>query len=334
LRLARGAATVDWLARFLDLAGDERVIVKSRDLQALLRGRTLDRVLYEGLMEALGYKSNKRPFKQLAQRLRLEDLRRLVPLDASPDERVHVLQALMFGMAGLLPSQTNHNLAANDAETQDYGGRLEATWAAARASLPFQPMALADWQFHAIRPVNYPTRRMAGMSYLLADHLEHGIFRAVLQELERARWAATGQSQAAMKPSLLDGLFAQANRGYWSHRYVFGGKQLPKPVALIGKERARAILVNVLIPLLLVHAREKEDAALERKLHALYSSLPTMEGNNVTRYMESTLFPSPDIAATVVHSVRRQQGLYQIFKDCCDSPSLRCDDCVLVRAME
>ena len=333
-RLARGAASVEWLAKFLDLAGDERVIVKSRDLQDLLRGRTLDRVLYEGIMEALGYKTNKKPFKQLAQRLRLEDIRRLVPVDASPDDRALVLQGMMFGMAGLLPSQTNHDISANDEETQDYAKRLEAIWEGERKSLGFQPMTLADWQFKSMRPVNYPTRRMAGMSYLLADHLEGGLFRAVIEGLERARWSDHKPAGAEVKPSLLDGLFAQANRGYWPRRYVFGGKKLARPTALIGKERARAIIVNVIIPLLLVHARQKEDQPLERKLHALYSALPRAEGNNVTRYMESTLFPSPETAAEVVRTVRRQQGLYQIFKDCCDSQALRCDDCVMVRAME
>ena len=314
--------------------GDERVIVKSRDLQELLRGRTLDRVLYEGLMEALGYKTNKKPFRQLAQRLRLEDVRRLVPLDAPPDERALVLQGILFGMAGLLPSQTNHDISANDEETQEYAKRLEAIWEGERKSLGFQPMTLADWQFQAMRPVNYPTRRMAGMSYLLADHLEGGLFRAVIEVLERARWSDEKRTAASVKPSLLDGLFAQANRGYWSRRYVFGGKHLARPTALIGKERARAIVVNVVIPLLLVHARQKEDQVLERRLHALYSALPRAEGNNVTRYMESTLFPSPETAAEVVRTVRRQQGLYQIFKDCCDTRALRCDECVLVRAME
>jgi hypothetical protein len=332
-RLARGAGSIEWLAKFLDLAGDERVIVKSRDLESLLRGRTLDRVLYEGMMEALGYKANKKPFKQLAQRLRLEDIRRLVPLDAAADERAIVLQGLMFGMAGLLPSQTNHDISANDEETQAYANRLEAIWASAKAALSFQPMSLSDWQFQAMRPVNYPTRRIAGMSYLLAEHLESGIFRAILEELERARWPDKASPQRPVKATILDRLFARANKGYWLRRYVFGGKHLAKPVALIGKERARAVTVNVVIPLLLVHARQKKDQGLERNLHALYASLPKGEGNNVTRYMESTLFPSPEVAAEVIRSVRRQQGLYQIFKDCCDSKSLRCDECVLVRAM-
>jgi len=43
---------------------------------------------------------------------------------------------------------------------------------------------------------------------------------------------------------------------------------------------------------------------------------------------------APETAAEVVRTVRRQQGLYQIFKDCCDSHALQCDECVLVRAME
>ena len=45
-------------------------------------------------------------------------------------------------------------------------------------------------------------------------------------------------------------------------------------------------------------------------------------------------FSSPETAAEVARTVRRQQGLYQIFKDCCDSHALQCDECVLVRAME
>ena len=52
--------------------------------------------------------------------------------------------------------------------------------------------------------------------------------------------------------------------------------------------------------------------ALERRLHALPLARNTGE---------------------VVGCVRRQQRLYQIFKDCCDSKARRCDECVLVRAV-
>jgi hypothetical protein len=57
-----------------------------------------DQLLYEGIMECLGYSKNRRPMLRLARGMRLEVLRR-----AGLDNR-HAMESMLLGAAGLLPS--------------------------------------------------------------------------------------------------------------------------------------------------------------------------------------------------------------------------------------
>ncbi|MEW6358311.1 MAG: DUF2851 family protein [Planctomycetota bacterium] len=314
-----------WLGRFLDLAGDERVIARSRRLEESLAGRTLDGALYEGLMEALGYKANKDPFKELARNAGLDDIRRLVPPDAPEEDRALTIQALLFGMAGLLPSDLPES---SDPETEEYVDTLRALWDQMRGSLKQKPMEPGAWRFSGVRPPNFPVRRIAGASYILASHLEAGLVRALLTAIERT----TGK-RGCIGFREMERPFMQPGRGYWAQRCTFGGKPMPRPMSLVGKERATAIVLNIALPLLLLHARRAGDAALERRLHAMYASQKKMAGNSVTRFMEGVLFRDEEHAAKVVSAARRQQGLYQLFRDCCDNAEATCRTCFFARAI-
>ena len=81
--LAEGKVTAEWMATFLDHAGDERIAQKARRLAA--RAAEDDgQLFYEAIAEGLGYKRNKAPLRQLARQLPLAALReratRMLPL--------------------------------------------------------------------------------------------------------------------------------------------------------------------------------------------------------------------------------------------------------------
>jgi hypothetical protein len=183
------------------------------------------------------------------------------------------------------------------------------------------------WSFAGSRPANYPPRRLAAMSSLLARNLADGLFRTALVAIEQGE-------PARQVIRRLKALFLSASDPYWDFRYHFGGKRLAKPFKLVGEERGAAILVNVVLPVLLAYARQKADPALERRLHGLYRAHPRLPGNNVTEFMNCRVFGSASQASKVVTSARRQQGLYQIFKDFCERDDTRCSKCAFMLALD
>ncbi|HLG30967.1 MAG TPA: DUF2851 family protein, partial [Candidatus Brocadiales bacterium] len=51
-----------WIGQFLDYAGDERILQKSKRYEKWLEKNPFEQTCYEAVMESLGYKNNKEPF--------------------------------------------------------------------------------------------------------------------------------------------------------------------------------------------------------------------------------------------------------------------------------
>ncbi|KPK57669.1 MAG: hypothetical protein AMK73_09935 [Planctomycetes bacterium SM23_32] len=172
--------------------------------------------------------------------------------------------------------------------------------------------------------------RIAALAGLCAEHLHTGLFNHFLRLVNTARPAGRQRADTAVRRALL-GPLLRLEHPYWSRRCTFGGKRLARPSALVGRQRAMGILADVLLPMLLAHSRRENDAGAAGKLHELWRGLPRQEGNVVTRRMEQVIFASRREAREVVNSARRQQGLHQLYRDCCRLEA-GCEGCVLYLA--
>ena len=114
----------------------------------LLRTRLdFEQLLYEGIMEALGYERNSKVLRELAQHVPFADFDQKSELE---------IQAMLFGVAGLLPSQ-REKLLPSEVTNDPSVVALEKLWrASAYAELPPR-MTEARWSFTG-RPLNHPTR--------------------------------------------------------------------------------------------------------------------------------------------------------------------------------
>ena len=74
------------------------------EFQAALSRMGASQVLYQGIMGALGYTKNKIPMIELARRMPLSRLIAAASAEIPDDECLARYQALLLGMAGLLPS--------------------------------------------------------------------------------------------------------------------------------------------------------------------------------------------------------------------------------------
>ncbi|MGD1001661.1 MAG: DUF2851 family protein [Candidatus Brocadiia bacterium] len=348
-----------WVGRFLDIAGDERMLRKAERFAGLIEKSTPDDALYEALMEVMGYSANRRAFRLLARAVPLRTLRKLIPADGDFRDTLLAVQALLFGAAGFLDAAE----PTADPESARYLKSLRAKWDAARPDIAGRPFDVTQggpehgrrghmldrtaWSLRRTRPANHPIRRIAGIAAFLAGSLHTGLCRAMLRAIEdiptgggeARRCAETLRRFRAMfeEPQPFDSARGHEPvewQTYWLRRTGFRPESLRQPTALIGPTRTTELIVNAVVPLLLALQRDGDRARVEQRLHNVYCSLRPLSDNSVTRYMKSRIFQEGPAAGEVVRSMRRQQGLMQIFHDYCESDSTTCEACGFLAAVE
>ncbi len=192
----------------------------------------------------------------------------------------------------------------------EWVGRLEKAWADCGETAA---MSAADWRFFKVRPGNYPGRRIAAMSYLLLRYRGEGLLAGLINSLHEA---AVDDGYRRLEQSLL-----VAADGYWGRYLDFGlpaGGIVP---ALLGRERAADIVVNVLLPFAAARGQVEEHPELAEKACGMYRRYPVLAENTLEKHMRKQL----GIGRYLVNTARRQQGLIHIYKTLCSQG--KCGDC-------
>lgn len=102
---------------------------------------------------------------------------------------------------------------------------------------------------------------------------------------------------------------------------------------LLGLSRAATITVDVVMPALLVRLRDRGDVEREKALHRLYAGSSALPDSDILRFMRRRLFGQDEERARLAASARRQQGLYQLFRDFCENLEDGCSHCGLLKAL-
>ncbi|TLD43225.1 MAG: hypothetical protein JETT_0394 [Candidatus Jettenia ecosi] len=319
-----------WVGHFLDYAGDERILQKAKRYEEWLKKKPFEQTIYEAIMESLGYKENKEPFLRLASLVSLEDFHSLIPEDIPIQTKKLHTQSLLLGVAGLLPHQRNSEKLYND-ETTKYINDLEDAWKVIQAKINKASMIKDDWSYAKIRPANFPERRIAAIANILSECAPNGIFHRILWIFQTKEDYTREHINTLINTT--QSLFLNIHDPYWSYHYTIGGIRLKNPQKLLGKERTSNIFMNVIIPILLIYARKHNDVRLEKVLHLLYRNYPPLPMTSVIRFMENRILGQSKASKKIINSIRRQQGLYQIFKDFCENDNISCNKCVLYLSM-
>ncbi|MDQ1274330.1 MAG: hypothetical protein QG591_2960 [Planctomycetota bacterium] len=332
MEIQRQKVDGEWIGYFLDYAGDERILRKVKRYERWVGTSPFEQVIYEAIMESLGYKNNKKPFLTLATRIPLEDIRRLTPEDVTIQKKKIDMQSLLLGMAGLLPQQRNLK-PPSDNETAAYIHDIERAWDAVQKKIDRASMTKDDWIYAGSRPANFPERRIAAIANILSECSSHSIFQHILSVFEKVE---NYHDEHRIIKTLIDNiqsLFLDIYDPYWSHHYVLCGKKITKPLQLIGKERTSHIFINVMIPILLVYARKHNNFKMEKILHLVYKKYKPLPATSVTEFMSNRILGQLKTSGKIVNTARRQQGLYQIFKDFCENDNMSCNKCALYLSM-
>jgi hypothetical protein len=235
--------TSAWLERLLI----ERLERKTLEVEALYQQLNNDpaATLYHMLARAFGAKVNAEPFSMLAHALPLRTVLRY------RDDVVRT-EALLFGQAGLLQVDF----------VDEYPRRLQHEHALLAHMHALRPAPTAAWKFGRMRPVNFPTIRIAQLAQLLMRC--DGNFSALL-----------GTDTVRELRPMLD---VDASV-YWTNHYTFDHESASRPKHL-GRAGADHLIINAVVPALFALGRVmgREDYG-ERAL-SLLEQLPA-EANQV-----------------------------------------------------
>ncbi len=263
-----------------------------------------EQVLYEGVMEGLGYSKNREPFVRLAQSVTLKTIEAVGLV--THEEKI---QALFFGVAGLIPRINS----VKEKETRNYVRQLVREWKLMRSSFHAELLHAADWQFFPTRPANFPTLRLAAAGTLINKFLSNDLFRHIIQTL-KSHLSATDKTHELLQ------LFNIKTNDFWKHHYNFE-ESTPKDITALGTSRIRDILINAVLPVSLLYARLFKDKTVRWGTLEVYQSLPATENNSILRLMEKQLLKG----RVLLNNAKCQQAVIQLYKYYCTDE--RCTEC-------
>ena len=165
----RQAAAISSIHKKLDSAGDARFRSKADGFAIEIGVGDPEQVLYAGIMEALGYSANRKPFTALAKTLPIARLRALRHEPAAT--RLLAIRAMLISAAGFASSVSLE-------DTQKIRDVL--------LHLPPVKKIVEPWKTFRVRPTNHPIRRVEGAALLIDRSVGRGLLN-VLEETVQHR---------------------------------------------------------------------------------------------------------------------------------------------------
>ncbi|MFW6055699.1 MAG: DUF2851 family protein [Chloroflexota bacterium] len=255
-------------------AGYERLRWRASTISNTIRDAGPTRALGSLVARVLGYSANARPLQSLGEHI-CEPSVRAGLNSVSIEER----RKLVLTIAGLLPCHREP-------------GHVPANGEGTPVISP------AEWRFHGMYPNNHPVRRTVA----LADMLP-------FLEANASAMVEWGRNPRALVTQA-ERLFIVAGDGYWRRHYDFG---LATPDAdLIGPSKARAIVVEGVLPWLVALSAVTGDTSLRRNVIAAYARCRGGPMNSVLRHMSRQLGIERRFITPLTG-----QGLHHLFNEYC-----------------
>ncbi len=262
----------------------ERLERKTGELKTLLTytENHWENTFYIAMAKAFGFKINAVPFELLAKSLSLQIL-------AKHKNNLRQLEALLFGQAGMLEDQEVHD---------DYFLDLQKEYKFLQHKYRLQPLKKHIWKFMRIRPVNFPTVRLAQFAALIArsSHLFSKIL--LLEDMKT-----------------LHNLLSVSAGSYWDTHYIFGKESKSRKKSL-GKSAINNIAINTLVPVYFLYGKEKDNETYIEKSLDLLEQLEA-EKNHIVNLWEST--------GVEVKTAFDSQALLELYSSYCHPK--RCISC-------
>lgn len=268
-----------WLERL----SIDRIEYKTLDFERILAAHNnhWEESLYTFLGMGLGFKTNKMAFEVLCQILPYQ-------LIAKHVDSLFQLEALIFGQAGLLNSDIK----------DDYVNQLLQEYDFLRSKYKLQPMESHHWKFLRMRPVNFPTIRLAQWAQIL--HKSFPILNKIVEIHKLEDYKK---------------LFHVDVSDYWLTHYTFGKQSKGRPKAL-GNDSIDLLMINTLVPFLFSYGKHMNKEHLKQRALLILNQLPTEKNGIINRWKDLGIIAS---------NASQSQALLHLKQEYCNSYScLKC----------
>lgn len=274
-------------------AAQYRLRQKSARLSVMSDSTATDQAMFQAVAEAFGYRKNKTAMAMLAQRC---PIRELLPLDP-PDREARIL-----GAAGFLEEETFRD--AKDPTSRTYLRQLWDRWWTMRDRVEFDPGRRIPWLLSGSRPTNHPQRRVGALVSLVNNWDEFStVWRERVNNIEK----------------VVNNSVNKFTHTYWEHHFTLKSDPTATTMALVGKDRRRDLLGNVIFPGLM---RERPG------LWGEYRTLRKVDTNQHLRRATLRLFGEDQERGKLFTSYyHQQQGMLQIYRDFCLEDASECRHC-------
>ncbi|HPN34141.1 MAG TPA: DUF2851 family protein [bacterium] len=291
--------------RVLQQAGMARLQIKAQRLAEMRLSAGWQQIVYSSLAVSLGYAKNHLPFSRLAQLLPVERLWSYLWNDDVHTARTKC-EAYLFGVSGLLP------FTGRESESE-YARRLLDCWASFPDQAKIDPIRAGSWQFFRLRPSNFPTRRIAALAELVLRFSQEGFLTPFIKSLE------TFKERPKPCISEMETRLEVRRHDFWSSRYTFDQPEACgcTSTALVGRDRSRDMVINVMLPALYAYGQETEAHRTLAAVRDLYAQFPAMAHNEITRWMQARLFHGRSEPLQRMSRAIYQQGLVHLYKSVC-----------------
>jgi hypothetical protein len=291
------AASPTSVCKILHHLGDVRLAARSARLEGRLSLEPPGEILWQELLDGLGFAMNREPMREIARVVPLASIEAL--LHAMPsDSREAVARGILLGVAGFLPlSPAEAHLGALDLlDVAD----IERQWLAHGAPWRDDILSPTAWNRARVRPVNHPVPRLLAAAGLLTAASARGGTLATILGVMLEPAAAVEALQA-----------------------LTGSKDRPG----IGGDRAIDMLASGIIPVALALAAHTGNLDLADAASRQWNSLPAPSPNAVTRRALRQVAGGSPLAKI---GARGAQGLIHLDTVLCQPR--RCFECPIAAA--
>lgn len=201
----------------------ERLEAKTAAVQTTLKANqnNWDVTFFIHLTKAFGTKINQFPFTQLAQSINPNLIYKHLH---NPIQ----IYALFFGQAGFL----------NEDFTEEYPTKLKTEYEFLKHKYELKALDRSVWKFSKIRPVNFPTIRIAQLATLWMQQPQ--LFSKIV---------------SASDLKTIVSLFKVELPNYWLLHYQFKKTSVEK-TKNIGKGFIQSLIINTVVPMLFVYQKQ------------------------------------------------------------------------------
>ncbi|MDR2025959.1 MAG: DUF2851 family protein [Prevotellaceae bacterium] len=245
---------------WLNRVATERLEQKTAGINVLMNEtfNDLEEVFHSILFKYFGFKTNALPFEMLERSLPAKLLRKY-------SHSLQSVESLLFGQAGFLDF---------DAE-DEYSFNLQSEYQFLKNKHNLVEMDKSLWKYAKLRPVNFPTVRIAQLAAILNKYQSLWDVVVTLENIKD-----------------IYEIFDVTASVYWDSHYVFGKTSSQTSPKRLGKVAVDNLIINVLAPMIFTYSIYRGDETLrERAIYFLESLAP--ESNSAVReWIQSGIKPA------------------------------------------